>query len=265
MAFRRRRRRPKLTWFPPIGGNFQDGETVLTTGGTTFQLTVFGAGGFNTLDLPVTFDSGQERQLGRATNDPELITLADLMSSAWRLRRMVGNIYATHAITGIGAGDPTSGQACGILFGAGAMVRATDGNGATLSNVNPLERDDYDDPWIWRRVWVLGQGQRILREGAGFASLYGFRASAGAVLDQAAAFANFPVSNTEYGDVRSGTYIDQKTNRVIGPEQRLILTFATKALPINTSYAINSFLNGYLDFRYLGALQRSSNRRNASR
>jgi len=180
---------------------------------------------------------------------------------------MVGHVFATYVITGTGAGDPQAGQPPGALISVGAMVANVDSGGSPTNavNINPIERDEYTDPWIWRKVWVLGQGMHMTREGPGLANLAGFRPSAGAQTDVNGSFAQFPLSNTESGTMADSPYVDQKTNRVIGPEQRLILFFGSKALPIQGVNAVDAAVAGYLEFRLLGSLQRASNRRNAAR
>lgn len=255
----RRRRRARVQWFPPLGTAIGQ-EIDKFVGGTTFEIPVFGNTDTQAFFLPLTFDEGQENKLAEVD-----VSLADLMGSAWRLRRMIIDVFATYRLTGLGTGDPVSGQPPGTVFSVGCMVLAVDASGSPAQVPSPLERQNNTDPWIWRRIWVLGQGQRMLREGAGLASFTGFRPSAGAVTDQDAAFANFPVSNTEYGYLAGGPHIDQKTNRVVGPEERLFLIFATKALALNTIHAIDATVVGYLDYRLLGTLQRATNRRNASR
>lgn len=271
MRFRRRRKR-RLQWFPPIGTRFTVNEDTDTLGATTFQIGVASSGAEVHAEVGLTFDFSQERLLsfasaGAATSTPTA-SLSDLMSESWRVRRIIGQIPATYAITGTGAGDPVALQAPGVLFGAGLMVR---GVGAAvgqlpLGDASTLLEDDYTDPWIWRRVWLLGQGQQLSRQGSAFSELAGFRPSAGAFSDVAGVFANFPHTNVLYGTNASNHIIDQQTNRVIGPEERLILHLATKALPITeTTLQVSGSIVGLFDFRFLGHLMRASNRRNASR
>jgi len=261
----RRRRRFKPLWFPPLGARDSVVDEQHFTGGTTFQLAVRANAEPEFRFLPVTFDQGQENILQQSAAG-NVVTLADLMASSWRLRRMVGNVFASYQLTGVGGDDIAPGQAHGCVFAMGAIVLAQDasgGPGNATDFPSPLNRDDYTDPWIWRRLWVLGTGQTPLRS-AGTA-VTGFSPIPGIVPDENRVFANFPNNNALYGSMREGTYIDQKTNRVIGPEERLFLIFATHRLPLTEVSAVDSFVTGYFDFRYLGGLQRSSNRRNASR
>lgn len=264
----RRRRRSRPLWFPPLGAGFTAGSPEVEdfTGGSTFQIQVPADKTISSAFLPVTFDTGQENELA-VSGAGGSVTLADLMSSAWRLRRMVGNVFATYQITGEAALDPAPSVPVACVFSVGAMVLAQDASGAPANQDFPagVRRDDYTDPWIWRRVWLLGCGQKILRQNTSPPNLYGIRPSFAALADEEAVFANFPRSNTDYGYVAGGPHIDQKTNRVIGPEERLFLLFSTKALPLGHTYTTDAFVTGYFEFRLLGGLAKASNRRNASR
>lgn len=273
MAFRRRfgRRKRRLQWFPPIGSRFTVGESTDTLSATTFAIGVDIGGAEVHAELGLTYDFTQERLLtfasaGAATSTPT-VTLADMMSQAWRPRRILGQVNAHYFTAGEGAGDVLANAPPGCLFGAGLMVRGVGAGQAQLplGDASPLLADDNTDPWIWRRVWVLGQGQMITREGAGLTNLAGFRASAGVVSDTNSSFANFPRGTWMYGTNASNHIIDQQTNRVIGPEERLILHIATKALPFTEAFQTGAGVAGVFDFRFLGSLMKVTNRRNASR
>lgn len=258
-----RRRKPKVQWFSPLGSALQVGDTIFATGPTTFDVPVLNNGLINSIDIGLTFDFGQESVLQSSLNQ-NVVTLADLQSSAWRLRRMVGNVFATRTYQGEGDSDIPVGGPIAVLFGVGAMVRTVDGTGSTLGSVDALNRDDYTDPWIWRKVWVLGQSSHVTRNAANLREGFGPVTGIG-VSDTFAAFGSFPRSNTEYGYLAGSPHIDQKTNRVIGPEERLILTLTTQIVPFTQTPTAVSGVVGCFEFRYLGGLQRSSNRRNASR
>lgn len=253
----RRRRRARPLWFPPLGSIVNGVDKII--GGTTFNVPVLANTDTFAAFLPLTFDQGQEDNLAAVGQK----TLADLMSSAWRLRRMITNVFGTYNLTGEGALDVVANQPKGAAFAVGTMVLAADATGTPLQIPDPLLQGNYDDPWIWRRVWVLGQDMKLRRNSAG--ALEGGPATGGAVLDVDSAFGHFPWSTTDYGYLAGGAHIDQKTNRVIGPEQRLFMIFSTKALSLNTVFTVDASITGFLEYRLLGGLQRSSNRRNASR
>lgn len=261
--FRRRRARP--LWFPPFGVVLQDGEETFSVGPTTFSIIVPNDGTIGTVDIGLTFDFGQESLL-KSNETGLIVTMSDLMDSAWRVRRIIGNVFATRNLPGEGAKDYQLGAFPAVWFAAGLMVRSVDGTGATNGAVDAVSRDDYDDPWIWRRTWILGMGQAPMRE-TPTQNIQGQGANLGAEDDNSASFSHYPLTNTAYGYVAGGPLVDQKTNRVVGPEERLILTLSTKGLPLTraTPGIAQQNVTGVFDFRLLGNLQRSSNRRNASR
>lgn len=274
MAFKRRRRKARPLWFPPLGTAFAISEDTTVFGPNTFQLDVLASGAITFSEIPLTFDFGQEAALADEQANPGTVKLANLMSSAWRLRRIVGNLYATFSVNLSNANDPNQDSPPAAWFAAGFMVRNVDEFGVPVGiNVDLLNQDDYTDPWIWRRVWLLGQGatDTRYRDSGNIARFNNLPATDQANANPASAAANypfthFPNNNIAYGTAVGGPYIDSHTNRVIGPEQRLFLHLATKAIPIQPQpYAFSNRISGSWDLRYLGNLQRATNRRNAAR
>lgn len=114
--------------------------------------------------------------------------------------------------------------------------------------------ENNPDPWIWRRDWILGHGPSEANFGQTNQNVAGRR--------------NFPPTNTHYGSVRDGAHVDQKTNRVIGQEERLFLNLTAYVLPLNDADRLRSLPFLYINFQYraLGSVfTNSGNRRNASR
>lgn len=275
---RSRRRKAKPLWFPPLGSPFAIGDDTTVWGGVTFKLDVPGSGAIAFTEIPLTFDFGQEALLADAQTAQTIPSLADLQGSAWRLRRVVGEFNATYHIHDSGVLDPDQVAHPGVAFAAGLMVRKVNEFSTAQTNVDVWNRDDYDDPWIWRRSWLLGQGARFLRQviprgdvGGTLIAMKDFPASgvvAPAGLDIHAMWARFPNTTADYGSALTGGHIDQKTNRIIGPEDRLFMHLAVKSMPVASDPLFtndNSFVGGAWDLRYLGFLARATNRRNASR
>jgi len=263
------RRRARPLWFPPLGVNFTVGEDTTRSGASTFLLEVPNNGAIAFIEFPLTFDFGQERTLAFANNTTPTETLASLMNSAWRVRRIVGDIFAAYSPGGTAANDQSGVTPPGCLFTAGFMVRKVDDTGLPMgSNVDALNGDDYDDPWVWRRTWLLGQDAFSLRDGGNLTTGRPF--SGVGVYNQETQwpFTYFPRTNVQYGYKDGGSRVDQKTNRIIGPEDRLMIHFAAKALPIQSvpyNGAPRSVVAGVYDLRLLGFMARATNRRNASR
>lgn len=276
MAFRRRfRRKARATWFPPLGTTFSVNDTVKTTGLVTFQVTVNQNGDIATTDIPLTFDFGEEALLADAAAG-QIRSLADLLQSGWRCRRVVGKIFAAFHVTSSGQLDPLVTSYGAAAFSAGLMVRKVDAfTQPAITTVSTLERDDYTDPWMWRRVWVLGQDTRYLKDQAVRAdnaiinvnTSFPAQTSGPLAADTFAAFHRFPNTTAHYAGSLDGGHIDCKTNRIIGPEDRLFLTLAAKGLPIvpEESLVGDQSIIGVFDLRLLGGTIRATNRRNASR
>lgn len=272
---RRRRFKRRLQWFPPLGASANIGDDVERFSFDTFEVGVLANGGINSVELPLTFDFGTEELQTFASENVPNLTLSDLQGSSWRLRRAVGKIHAAffpgrvedNTLIGLNTAVP----ACKL--GIGLMVRKVQGQASNTSgNVGVLDRDDATDPWIWRRTWLLGQDATVCKN----AFFPGILTSldpvilapiGGVVTKEQYAFSMFPQTNARYGSVMDGPHVDAKTNRIIGPDERLFLHFATKALPIQPqpTYQDNSSVIGTFDLRLLGHIMRTTNRRHASR
>lgn len=289
MGRRFRRRKTRVSWFPPLGSAYTIDNVTINSGITTFRVDVLPNGDINTLEVPLTFDFGQEELLRFASETIPTITLADLQESAWRLKRIVGKIHAAYFPASFvpedtqGIIDQASFPAA--YLAAGFMVRnvASDGLPSAPNVVNLLTRDDYTDPWVWRRTWVLGQDSttnlfntNLFSTAAGKTwaptndSNFQFTPLSFPLsnIDDALPFALFPKTNAHYGSVADGPHVDQKTNRRIGPEQRMFLHFATKGLPIQPpggDLPATGKVIGVYDLRFVGSMLRASNRRNAAR
>lgn len=279
MGFRRRRRRRTVQWFPPIGTAVNvDQDVTRKTGVVTFELDVLNGSEIN-IDLALTFDFGTEELQAFASENTPTMTLSDLQGSSWRCRRIVGNIWAAYFPGSIAdnehIGVNTAPTAC--QFKAGLMVRAVEGQASnTVRNASPLDSDDWTDPWIWQRGWILGQSATI-NNASPFPGpiigndLYVNRPVGGGIGGdnghREVGFSFFPNCNAWYGSVKDGPHVDAKTNRIIAPEERLMLTLATQKLPLQPNTAVQNVgkVIGAYDLRLLGSIMRSTNRRNASR
>lgn len=266
MAGRRRRRRPTVNWLPVLGVQPDPNNPNDKINGFTFAIVVsrtnLGAaanGGQITAIQALTFDIPGEQRLELNLANTIIPSLRDyVQGSAYRLRRIVGKCWATMDFT-----SPTQGltkpPAC--LFAAGFIVLKVDPvSGAPLDsnpqNYGLLQADNISDPWIWRRVWLFGQN------GAGDNSAVdrSFSKLSGGNIGAA-------VNGGYGGGVADGPHIDQKTARVIGPDERLFFVISTKAIPLTTEYDEDGLVVGYLDYRLLGTFMNkiASNRRHSSR
>lgn len=238
-----RRRKPAVCWLPVSGTENLNQQVIAPI--ISGDVFVAGSGAVQTSFTALTFDYGPELLL--AAN--ELPTLADYQGSAYRLRRIVGKCFISMTQESP-LQPPAVKPAAAIIAAAFIVLRVNEETGTPLLNAtpdqyNPLNEDNIRDPFIWRRSWILSNGL-----------------SASPSQPQ---WGEMPFSNVEYGSAFDGAHIDQKTARVIGPEERLFFVIGTQSLEA-AAVGENSHIRYVLDYRLLASMRRTAgNRRNASR
>jgi len=251
-----KRRKPRVVWLPVLGTDFADDpEETNAANGIGDNFVVPGDGTLVTQINPVTFDytdspSGESASFERS--------LQDLTSgNAYRLRRIVGKCF----IAGVSQSNVLSGDLPLLDVAAGFMVNRTDDSGNILQPGSldpeirgPLAQDSAQDPWIWRRRWLLSSFPPWYST-TDYATVHPLTGGSGA----------FPHTTAHYGSVADGPHIDQKTARVISNQERLF--FWIQARVANASVnTLTAVCNWYLDLRILASLRMNQgNRRNASR
>jgi len=229
----RRRTKPKVAWFPKdTRFTIQDSNVIALT------LGVAGTG----VGTPVT--TGVVSVVLDQTPDPTIATttLSDMEGGGYRLRRIVGKCFVDCEQNAESAGPAI------ILVACAFIILRTDRN-----TEDPLSTDiaaydlfnvqNDDHPWIWRREWILQNG-----------------------LNQQQTTGDYPHSNVEYGSVADGPHIDQKTARVVGPDERLF--FVASGMPLIAGNGIQDETDIHIRLtpRVLGSMRTTlGNRRNASR
>jgi len=214
--------------------------------------------------FPVTFDNTQAATFTQANYSTDRQTLRDLVwGNEWSLRRIVGKCFVTLLRDTGDTPENTVGIAA-VEVAAGFIVGRTDDEGTAtvdFTTVNPLNQDSQDDPWIWRRKWIIQSGP-----------IRGAWSGAIATQDQInlnGAATGFPLGNALCGSVADGPHIDQKTARAIKRQERLYFVIANR---LWDPYTVTEYLDEdtyvtyNLDYRLLGRLGGSvGNRNNASR
>lgn len=211
------------------------------------QLSAVNAGDQTTVVAPVVRDTSPNPLT--AAN-----TLADIEQSGYRLRRIVGKFWCFADQLS----DPNA--AAVVVVTAGFIIlRTLDQTGLPLNtNVQDYQTSSIlntQDPWIWRRSWILTKNSSPFNN---FAAP--FPQAGGNMVT----FAN---SNVSVGGNADGPHIDQKTARVIGPEERLFLVVTTTAVVAATDAQAGPLLLDYVyDVRILASMRSNvGNRGNASR
>lgn len=237
-----KRRRPRVVWLPNsldnrlgVTGQVQFGEqsSILA-----FSLDATGPAGQQTVGVvPVVHDAGDSPAFAPAS-------LADLVSSQYRLRRIVGKIFvACHQSEVADALQPGR-----FIVTAGFIVLRTDSVGNTLAInqlYSPARIDTYDSPWIWRRSWLVSDFTTALQEQNGWAG---------------------PEGNWQQGSAVDGPHVDQKTARVIGEDERLFLVVTATSLSTTQNDGVACRIDVFADLRVLASMRSSQgNRNNSSR
>jgi len=241
-----RRKRPRVTWLPQDLNNRLgtapsaatspvDSSTIIATlTGPSLGQTPF------TAVIPLVKDESSGN-VASATS-----TLADIESSGYRLRRIVGKVVI---LVGQNvANDPSDGTLYAVTAGI-IVLKCSNGvipNIAAVA-IDPATLQTTEDPWVWRRQWVLSD---VLGANALSRNLIA------------------PSSNiTSYGaGVADGPHVDQKTARIINQDERLFLVVSVAGVDGSAQAPNPGLLALLADFRFLATMRTTvGNRRNASR
>lgn len=236
-----KRSKPRVVWIQP-SDEFAIDTVTLQSGVKAFAVDVSPASPHASGEIPLIID---------AEPDPQAVTtsLADIQSSGYRLRRIVGKIWVR-----MGQVDDANIEFAVVT--AGIMVRRVDPTAATslaatnaagAELISPNESENYSDPWIWRRSWLLGNN---------------------AAPAFPATFPPFLGSNDIALSALDGPHVDQKTARIVGPEERLFLDVSVRSNKTGEQSADAIAVSTLVicDLRILASMRASTgNRRNASR
>lgn len=235
----RRKRRTKYQWFYPTGTVGPAADLEDTTNGREFSLNVPGNGTTAIRPFEMVTDAPPD---DFNPGNP----MGFYQNNDYFIKRIVGKFFAS--TSQLAFDNPP-----GILLGFGMFIaRAADDDqspgvpvpiagttiAAQIDEYSPLRAENMSEPWIWRRVWVLGNALST--------SSYIYR--------------QFPNSNTSYGSVADGPHIDAKTARRVRQGERLWGVIAAKALPLNITHDFDAIVQCYFDYRVLGQMRRPHNR-----
>jgi len=234
-----RRRRTKYQWFGPLGLVGPAADDTDSTNGRAGSLQVPNNGTTNSTVVPVLPDF-QAEDVG--VSGP----MGYLQNNDYVIKRIVGKLFLS--LSQLSASDTIPAA----LVGAGLFVaRAAESDvapdipiGATSAGLvtaeyGPLRDENAAQPWIWRRVWVLGQ--------------QGYTGSANVN--------TFPQNNANYGSIQDGPHIDAKTARHVNKEERLWFVISARSYPVTTAVVGNvQTVQWHFDGRFLGRMAKARNR-----
>jgi len=237
-----RRRKQRVVWLPPEPTN-SIGAVPETGWGNIPLFQISGQDPTTNVEVPLVID---------APVDPATSTLSDVESSGYRLRRIVGKIFVfgdtLDVLSGIALIGVTAGLIVRRVDAAGVSLAAQTGN--NQSACNPSNLENWTDPWIWRRSWTLVNPNFFTG------------------VDPDLGFTGAHWNNVSLSGNSDGPHVDQKTARIVGPEERLFLDISMTTL-LGTDDPQNDEpyeAQVFYDLRVLGSMMVSTgNRRNASR
>lgn len=242
----RKRRKPRVVWLPNDPFFSVDAAGLAHSTLMSAQDTVSGAlGDTNTIVAPVVRDT---------TINPLTpgSTLADINSSGYRLRRIVGKFWCYFTNTN---NQDTPGFPEEVIVTAGFIILRVDDAGLPLNQANIASYstqiiENNEAPWIWRRSWLLKDGPANVEVNAGVPFLVQ------------------PVGPGGVGALggnADGPHIDQKTARIVGQDERLMLVVTSTNMRSGDQQLARGISYNW-EVRVLASMRTTSgNRRNASR
>lgn len=250
---KRRIRGSNGTWFPILGsswsneGNtFDDVSFNLQTGNALTDKSL----GTNVVTIPVTRDY---TPINQASSDAinNLPTLRDFTEGQdYILKRIVGNIDAFV----VSQSNPTLPWSSNdfwsyIKVAAGFFVARADDLDQSLPDltreeIDPMDSKNSQNPWIWRRVWILGNPAMREPVGAGAVTTDGISTTRG------------------FGPSDRANGIDSKVKRRIRREERLWFSLSMVGWNgVQATVASNDQpqVNANLDIRIFGKMVKGRN------
>lgn len=234
MAYKRRKR--SFSWLPTLG---QFRQPLTGTTGDYFKnqvdvvLPQVGANNSSELVVPIVGDEGFEDDKDTAAD----IYINDALGQEYFIERVVGSIYVAcqQGAEGVTAMTVTAG-----LFVAPKDPSApTQVQGIALE-YSPLWRANMEQPYMWRRTWVVGNlvHPSIATNG----------------------FGPFPPTNAE-NQTLAGPEVDVRSVRRVHKNERLWLALsATNTWTFEGGAGVDTMQVGIAyDLRVLGALRKMKN------
>jgi len=233
-------RRKSGVWFPTTGTNWpaSEGNDVYydaSISATSAQVEDERAAGVNSEVFALVPDFTFLPSEGTANR---AASLHDRVSgNEWKLDRILGRCLVNCVPGDVEVADewPYVQVACGIFVAR--SEEGADGVPDLFSDeYDPLNRDNIQNSWVWRKSWILGNpgGEGVLRD-------------------------DFPISNVKYTTPITSPELDVKSKRRIRREHRLFFTYSVMGWQGNRpdhGSATNTqpYINLNLDYRIYGKL-----------
>lgn len=244
----RRKRRNRGNWMPVLGhfetdnaeGNHHFSDFLIPPQQVRANTGEFGSVTFGPIPLIPDFTLEPDVTLGA---QPEVSLHDRISGNAWSLQRIVGKAHLS--CIAAGAAQPSTEIWTNVLVQLGFLVARADDNVQAVCDLtgfesDPMQAANSQNPWIWRRQWVLGNPQ-------GDDTSFRQRSTA------------------DYGSVADGPHIDSKVKRYIPREHRLWMVLSARGFNplIGTAVTdpdnVQPAVQGSVDLRVYGQLRRGKN------
>lgn len=242
-----------------VGQQTSEGEDTFYKTGQTFELGPFQVDNANpiTAILPVVWDVPQETPDDAA---PTPDGIGEIIGNDYIVKRILGSLHIARTL----AVNPTSEPIVvfnqqPIKVSAGFFVaRADYQNGFNLPVIADVGNDGFSwystaatravrEPFMWRRVWVLGMGIQPTAAEYNSEDPYDI-----------GAFQQLP-SHNSWGGLHQGPHIDIKSRRRVKQDERLWFSITAYQLFGGNEDTPAVGLSGHLDVRAFGQLVRPRN------
>lgn len=245
-----RRRKPRVVWLPPDPYHRIQNDPQLpisnadecNIGYYTLTTAMGAPGNYSGAVVPLVGDRpGTENLIiGVSAGGQTPNTFSDLFNSGYRLRRICGHLFARCVID---QQYPSAATYNWAVTAALQVMEAERGAALDASEGAPDIYQTSENPWIWRRTWVLSQyGTNDPRPWGVLSNVQGA------------------------ASLREGSFVDQKTIRKVGPDHRLFLCLQATNLDGLADNTATADIVFYWNLRVLGSLMTNlGNRGNSSR
>lgn len=229
--FRRKRGGAWLPVNPTYVGENPNGKTY-TDFDLEWTLGAVDIGDDTLLAVPLALDDTQVED-----NNPEASMRDFVEGQEYLLNRVVGKVFASMI-------QSDTAEVYQTLVTAAMCVLPTEPgeNAPNLGGIdwNPVLAKNAQEPWLWRRQWMLGNQQ----------------------IPSTTDTYIWPTNTAEYGSMSDGGHIDSRVKRRITREHRLFFIGCATAIAVRTDIGEPdaSAVRMIYDVRLNGAMRKARNR-----
>lgn len=253
-----RKRRSNGTWFPLLPTNRIIDENTFsnTIRRIVLQTTTAGSGEPINGVIPITYDEPQESP----NLNPDAEGLSEIIGNEYIIKRILGSCFVSRSRL-VETEDPFApldypgvAATAGFFVARAGPEQAPDTDNVPIgwnttavedfSNYSPQAAQAIREPWMWRRTWILGQGDTGNGESG----------SSGTAIVRSI-YRSYPPNNAMYPSGMTGPQVDVKSRRHVRQDERLWFAASVWPLVIDTAnIEVSTSVQFDLDIRLFGQL-----------